>query len=62
MNEPRQHLNKSDFEDRMTTKDLKEMKVTTYINKVHFHFWWLNHRNSMVKHALFAAILCWVTS
>ena len=44
---------------RMTKKGLKEMKVTTYTNKVHRPFWWLNHRNFVVKHSLFRAIICW---
>ena len=40
---------KSNLENKMTKKHLKEIKVTTYTNKVHFHFQWLNPRNSMVK-------------
>lgn len=35
MNELRLHPNESYPEYRMTKKDLEEMKVTTYINKVH---------------------------
>ncbi|KAG7015461.1 Peptidyl-prolyl cis-trans isomerase CYP37, chloroplastic, partial [Cucurbita argyrosperma subsp. argyrosperma] len=34
MNVPRPQPNESDPEDRMTTKGLKELKVTTYINKL----------------------------
>ena len=52
MNEPRPHLDESDLEDRMIKKGLKELKVTTYTNKVHLPFRWINHRNSMVKRAL----------
>ena len=62
MNEPRPHLNESDHGNRITKKDLKELKVTTYTNKVHLPFRWLNHMNSIVKHALLRAILSWVTS
>ena len=32
MNELRLYLNESDHEDRMTKKDLKELKITTYTN------------------------------
>ena len=42
----------------MTKKDLKEMKVIIYTNKVHLHFRWLNHKNFMVKCALPKVILC----
>ena len=38
INELRPYLNESDLEYIMTTKDLKELKVTIYINKVHLPF------------------------
>ena len=41
----------------MTKKDLKEMKVTTYTDKVHLLVRWLNHKNSMIKCVLLGAIL-----
>ena len=50
MNEPRLYPNESDLEYKMTNKNLKELKVTTYINKMHRPFKWLNHKNSTVKH------------
>ena len=46
MNELRPYSNESNTEDRMSKKDLKELKVTSHTNKVHFHFGWLNHTNS----------------
>ena len=52
MNELRPHPNESGPENRMTKKGLKEMKVTTYTNKVHLPFRWLNHRNFMVNRVL----------
>ena len=39
MNELRPHPNESDLKDKMTKKYLKELKVTTCTNKVHFPFW-----------------------
>ena len=53
MNEPISHLNERDPEDLKgkVKKDLKELKVTTYMNKVHLPFRLLDHRNSKVKHA-----------
>ena len=36
VNELRSHLNENNLEDKMTKKDLKESKVTRYINKVPF--------------------------
>ena len=30
VNEPRQHPNESNHEDKMTKKDLKKLKITTY--------------------------------
>ena len=62
MNEPRPHPNVRDPENRIAKEDLKELNITTYINKVHLPFRWLNHTNSMVEHALLEAILCLVTS
>lgn len=38
----------SDPKGRMTKKDLKEFKITTYTNKAYFPFHWLNHRNFSV--------------
>ena len=35
MNEPRPHLYESNPEDRISQKDLKQLKVTTYTNKVY---------------------------
>lgn len=49
VNEPRPDQNESDSKDRMVKKCLKELKLITYIIKVHFSFWWRNHRNSKVK-------------
>ena len=60
MNEPRSHPNERDSEDRLAKKGLKELKVTTYTNKMHLQ--WLNHRNSKVKRVFLGVILCWVTS
>ena len=37
LNEPRPYSNENGVDDRMTKKDL-EMKVITYINKVHLSF------------------------
>ena len=34
MNDPRPHVNENDPKDRMTKKDLKELKVTGYTKKV----------------------------
>ena len=48
MNEPRSHLDESDPKDRMTKKNLKEWKVTTYTGKVHL----------LVKRVLLGRILC----
>ena len=56
MNEPKPHPKESDHENKMTKKNLKKMKVTTYTNKTHFHFPWL------VKRVLTEAFLCWVIS
>lgn len=56
MNKPRPYRNESNPEDKMTRKDLKEMEVTTYTNKVHLPFCCLNHRNSKAKCALRGAI------
>ena len=36
MNELRLYLNENDPEDKIVKKNLKQLKVTTYINKVHF--------------------------
>ena len=49
MNEPSSHLNESNPEDMMVKKDSKKLKVTTYTNKLHLLFQWLNHRNSTIK-------------
>ena len=56
MNKLASHMNERDHEDMKwgyesnIKKDLKELKVTTYTNKVqHFSFQWLDHRNSKVK-------------
>ena len=38
MNKTIPHLNESDLENRMTQKNLKELKVNIYTNKMHFHF------------------------
>ena len=54
--------NERDSEDRMTKKNLKKMKFTTYTNKEHIPPRWFNHRNFIIKHALLGAILYWVTS
>lgn len=43
MNEPRSNPNKSDHAERMTKKNLKELKITVCTNK---------ERNSTVKRAL----------
>ena len=59
MNEQKSQPNESHLEDRMTKKDLKELKVTTYTNKVHLPFRFLNNRNLMVKRALLRTTLCW---
>ena len=42
------HLNESDHENKMTKKNVKKMKVTTYTNELYLQFWGLNHRNSIV--------------
>ena len=39
MNELRPHLNENDPKDRITKKDLKELKVATYTNNVQLPFW-----------------------
>ena len=39
MNELRPHSNESVLENRTIKKDLKEVKVTTYIDKVYLPFW-----------------------
>ena len=52
MNELKPYSNKSDFENRMNKKVLKELEVTTYTNKMHFLYRWLNYRNSVIKRAL----------
>ena len=57
MNESGPYMNESDPGDRMTKKGLKESKVTTYSNKMHLLFRWLNHTNSKTKSALLRAIL-----
>ena len=38
MNESRSYLSESDPKNRMTKRSLKEMKITTYTNKVHIFF------------------------
>ena len=43
MNTPRSYSNESDRDDKMTKKNMMEMKVITYTNKVHLPFWWFNH-------------------
>ena len=35
MNELKLHMNESDYEARIIKKDLKELKVTIYANRVH---------------------------
>ena len=62
MNESRPHLNENDYEDRMTKKDLKELKVTNYTNMVYLPFRWFNYRNFIVKRVLLGVILYWVIS
>lgn len=37
----------------MVKTGLKESIITTYINKIHLSFQWLNYKNSKVNH------LCW---
>ena len=51
-------MNESDPENRMTKKILKELKVITYTNKMHFHFHWSDHKNTKIKYALSGTILC----
>lgn len=43
--------------ESVVKKILNELKVTTYANRVHLLFWWLNRRNSKVKHASLGAIM-----
>ena len=50
-NKPRQNLNESDREDKISKKNLKKVKVTVYINKVYLHFLWLSYKNFIVKRA-----------
>ena len=55
MNEPTSNLNERDLEDMKlgheseVKKYFKKLNVTTYTNKMHLPFLWLNHRNSKVK-------------
>ena len=42
MNESRPHSNESDPKDMMVKKDLQELKITIYTNKIYFHFQWSN--------------------
>ena len=45
MNKLKSYPNKSDYENRMIKKDLKELKMTTNTNKVHLIFQELNHKH-----------------
>lgn len=47
--------------ESMVKKGLKELKITTYTNKVHLPFRWFNHKNFKVKCAYRRAILYFVT-
>ena len=38
INKSRTHLNESDYENRITKKDSKQLKVTIYTNNVHLYF------------------------
>ena len=38
MNKSGSHPNESDYEDMITKKNLKELKVIIYTNKANFHF------------------------
>ena len=58
INKLRPRPNESDFEYRMTEKNIKELKVTTYTNKVHLPYQWFNHKNVMIKHVSLRTILC----
>ena len=49
MNKPRLHSIEIDPDDIIVKKDSYELKVTTYINKVHILFRWLSHKNFMVS-------------
>ena len=62
MNELWPHPNERDVEDKMTKEGLKELKITTYTNKVHLSFRRLNYRNSIVKCSLFWTISYWIAS
>ena len=65
MNKSRLHPNKSDHQDRLTKKNLKELKVTSYTNKVHLPFWWLNQTNLILGNLVFSKMhvsknkTCW---
>ena len=49
MNNLRSYPNKSDREDKMTKKCLKDLKVTIYTTKVHILLRWLNHRTTWLS-------------
>ena len=38
------------FEDRISKKILKELKIIVYTNNVYFFFRWLNHKNLTIKY------------
>ena len=52
MNEVKVASKFSDREDVVGKKDLKELKVVSYIDNVHLHFLWIDLGNSMVKRGL----------
>ena len=42
-------INITSESEQWLQKNLKELKVTTFTNKMHSHFRWLNHKNFIVK-------------
>ena len=61
MNELRPNLNERILMIKMSKKCSKEIKVTTFIDKMHLPIWWFDHRNPKVKRVLLRAIICWMT-
>lgn len=57
----RPYPNESDLENRITKKNIKELKIITYANNVHLSFLWLNHRNFKVNRVrcIWVRKTCW---
>ena len=52
MNELIPYSKENNPKDKMTTKNIQELKVNIYTNNVHVPFRCHNYKNFMVKHVL----------